>query len=180
MKELVENREPVRASNTRLNHRRGRLVFGMRGRPVDVVFATFVVPIGNGGILIERRPGDDAKSGVNPNSFHRVASEVDGDFDRSKLVVQSYGADGDGTAVAVVAGVVDAGEAEAECEVLLELAVVVRLDDLLGTVVESPVADDEADAAGGEVIAVCGRQAVEQDRHAELVVGPLPPLALHL
>ena len=78
VKELVENREPVQASNTRLNHRRGRLVFGMRGRPVDVVFATFVVPIGNAGILIERRPGDDAKSGVNPNSFSEAGARCVG------------------------------------------------------------------------------------------------------
>ena len=48
----------------------------------------------------------------------------------SKLVVESQGADGDGASIAVVAGVVHAGEPEADYHPLLELEVVVGLEDL--------------------------------------------------
>src|SRR5436305_787273 len=73
---------------------------------------------------------------------------------------------------------VDTLEAQREMDTLFELNGVVGFDDVFAGVVQGAVANDEANAAGGEVCGMRGGQAVTYIGHADHVVGPAPGVTL--
>src|SRR6266852_7461825 len=73
---------------------------------------------------------------------------------RSEFDVQTRGEEVDGTAILVVSGIADELVVEAQRHRLDHAIAVVSLDDALGRVVETPVADEDAGPAGGEEIAM--------------------------
>src|SRR5262245_13388140 len=88
--------------------------------------------------------------------------------------MRPHGPYGDRAAVAVVSRVVDPLEVDAHDDPLADLQAVVRLDDLLVPVAQRSVADDEAQAARSQIVAVGIRQTVEDDGQSETVLRPAP------
>src|SRR3954447_18637078 len=72
------------------------------------------------------------------------------------------------TAVAVVAGVLDALVPERYRPELVHADAVEGLEDALGAIVQPPIAEKKPDPASRKVIAVRPRQAVQVRRQAEL------------
>src|SRR5437868_1925295 len=92
--------------------------------------------------------------------------------------MNSYRGDGDRTSVAVIGGVVDALEVEGDADSFLQFPVVVRLNDLLRVVTQSAVAEDEAETARRQVIAVTVRDPIDYPRKTDLVLRSVPAFSL--
>src|SRR5580658_2304457 len=92
----------------------------------------------------------------------------------SKLEVEAECADGNRAAVGVEAGVVHELVIEGEEDVFGHAEGVVGFEDLLGGVIELAVAEDETEAAVGEVFAVVLGQAADYSGHGGHVVGAGP------
>jgi hypothetical protein len=88
--------------------------------------------------------------------------------------VGADGADPDGAAVAVVAGVVDVLHIERVEHAAPGVVVVVAFDDVFAAVVEVAVAEQEAEAAEFQILLVVGLDGVGDDGEADLVDGAMP------
>jgi hypothetical protein len=96
----------------------------------------------------------------------------------SKLRVESSGENIHRAAVGVVTGIHDELIVEADLCRGGDGVAVIGLDNLLEAVIEPPVADDDAGAAGFEVGGVYWRQPVDYAGDADCVGGPPPILSV--
>src|SRR6266705_287391 len=91
-----------------------------------------------------------------------------------KFGVQPRGQDRDRPAVGVVGGVSDELIVEREIEIFANVVGIIGLEDLFLTVVEPSVADNDAEPAGGDEVAVRFRQGVDGATDADAVAWPIP------
>src|SRR6266850_3819853 len=77
-------------------------------------------------------------------------------------------------AVAVIARVRDALTAEGEVRLLHDRQAVKDFEDPFRRVIQAPVAEEEAETAGGEIIAVRTRKPVDVSRNTDGVFGTTP------
>src|SRR5271157_2579597 len=93
--------------------------------------------------------------------------------------VHAYRADLYRAALGVVRGVDDLLEVERYHDSLRYTPVVVRLQNLFQTILQPAVADDEAEAPGGQVIAMRTGYSIEDPSQADPVVWPAPAAPAH-
>src|SRR6516225_9244792 len=95
-----------------------------------------------------------------------------------ELAVQPAREDRDRPAIGVVGGVADKLIVGGEGDALHDRIGVVGFKNLLGTIIELAVADQQAEAAGGEEVAMRLRQSVDRAADADGVVRSSPIAAL--
>src|SRR6187397_3135434 len=81
------------------------------------------------------------------------------------------------SAIRVVGDIGDELVVERQRRPLVDVVRIEGLDDFLGTIVDLAVADQDAEAADCEEIAVVPGERVDRARKADLVVGPAPSRA---
>src|SRR5258708_10094921 len=92
--------------------------------------------------------------------------------------MDAYRGYGDRSAVFVVTGVVDSLHIKGNVYAFAQLPVVVSLEDLLGSIMESPIAQVKAEAPGRQVIAMAVGNAIDYPCEPDLVLRPRPAFAL--
>ena len=97
-----------------------------------------------------------------------------GNARRSELRVKPAGKNRDWTTIGVVSGIGDELIVESQRRPFVEAIGVVGFDDFLSPIVELAVADQNAEAAGGEIGAGLAREAFDDAGDADLVVRPSP------
>src|SRR5207253_170721 len=97
---------------------------------------------------------------------------------RSKLEMYSQRADRHRSAIAIVGGVDDFLKVPGHVDAFYHGQVIEDLHDLLWSVIQGAVADDEIQAAGSQVFVVHLGEAVGIECETDLVVWPTPASAL--
>src|ERR1700704_7171820 len=96
----------------------------------------------------------------------------------SKLGVQPSGEDRYRPAVGIIGRVGDELVIEGQAHDVEQRDRIIGLQDPLGAVIEPAVADQDAEAAGRDEVAVIPRQAVDGGTDAHRIIGPAPGRAL--